>query len=44
MPDAGGFQQLSLSVLRKGRIERWLDGGVLAPRWGKEIAGYEMAM
>lgn len=44
LPDAGGFQQLSLSVLQKGRIEQWLDGGVLAPCLEKEITGYEMAV
>lgn len=42
MPDAGGFQQFWLSVLQTGRIEQCVDGGGLAPLWGKKIAGYEM--
>lgn len=40
LPDAEGFQQQSVSVLQKGRI----DGGVLAPGWEKGIAGCEMAV
>lgn len=43
-PDAGKFQQLSLPVLGKERIELWLDGGVSAPRWGKEIAEYKITV
>lgn len=39
MPYAVGFQQLWLLVSQKGKIERWLDCGVLVPGWGKEIAG-----
>lgn len=43
-PDAGRFQQLLLPVLGKERIEPWLDGGVSALRWGKEIAGYKITV
>lgn len=43
-PGAGRFQQLSLLVLEKERAELWLDGGVSAPRWGKEIAGYKITV
>lgn len=40
----GRFQQLSLPVLEKERIELWLDSVVSAPCWGKEIAGYKIAV
>lgn len=40
----GDFSSSPFSALQKGRIEPWLDGGVLAPRWGKGIAGSEMSV
>lgn len=40
----GDFSSSRCLSYRREGFERWLDGGVLAPRWGKEIAGHEMAV
>lgn len=40
----GDFSSSCCLSYRREGFEQRFDGRVLAPRWGKEIAGYEMAV